>query len=126
MEACRFTPQTPLVTTRGALQEIPADAAEPIALAQIDFCLVPGLLFDPYGTRLGYGAGYYDRFLPKLSEDCTILAAGFDCQLVGSRSHTTRPTTACLRSGRRASRSAQENRFEQQSAACRRFRDRQR
>lgn len=84
MEACRFTPQTPLVTTRGALQEIPADAAEPIALAQIDFCLVPGLLFDPYGTRLGYGAGYYDRFLPKLSESCTILAAGFDCQLVGS------------------------------------------
>ena len=84
MEACRFTPQTPLVTTRGALQEIPADAAEPIALAQIDFCLVPGLLFDPYGTRLGYGAGYYDRFLPKLSESCTILAAGCDCQLGGS------------------------------------------
>lgn len=84
MDACRYTPDTPLVTTRGSLQEIAPNAAEPIALAQIDFCLVPGLLFDPYGTRLGYGAGYYDRLLPKLSESCTILAAGFDCQLVGS------------------------------------------
>lgn len=28
-------------------------------------CLVPGLSFDSLGYRLGYGAGYYDRFLSE-------------------------------------------------------------
>ncbi|MCQ4115410.1 5-formyltetrahydrofolate cyclo-ligase [Ruminococcus sp. zg-921] len=28
-------------------------------------CLVPALLFDYSGFRLGYGKGYYDRFLPR-------------------------------------------------------------
>lgn len=84
MEVCRFSPETPLVTTRGSLREIPEDAAVPLAATDVDFCLVPGLLFDAYGTRLGYGAGYYDRFLPQLDKRCTILGCGFDCQLTGA------------------------------------------
>lgn len=30
-------------------------------------CIVPGLSFDAQGYRLGYGKGYYDRFLNKFS-----------------------------------------------------------
>ncbi len=34
-------------------------------LEQFDnaFCIVPALVYDSYGYRLGYGKGYYDRFL---------------------------------------------------------------
>lgn len=28
-------------------------------------CIVPGLCFDLYGNRIGYGGGFYDRFLEK-------------------------------------------------------------
>ena len=30
-------------------------------------CLVPGLSFDDQGYRLGYGKGYYDRFLASFT-----------------------------------------------------------
>jgi len=34
---------------------------------QIDLVFVPLLCFDKFGDRVGYGGGYYDRFLKKCS-----------------------------------------------------------
>ncbi len=38
--------------------------------AEIDLVIVPLLCFDKKGNRVGYGKGYYDRFLKQCRKDC--------------------------------------------------------
>ena len=46
----------------------------------VQLLLVPGLAFDPQGFRLGYGGGFYDALLARLSENIITLAVGFEFQ----------------------------------------------
>ncbi len=46
-----------------------------LSFSKIDFALIPGLVFDKKGHRIGYGRGYYDRFLRKTS--LTSFGVGF-------------------------------------------------
>ncbi|MCG0278765.1 MAG: 5-formyltetrahydrofolate cyclo-ligase [Thermanaeromonas sp.] len=67
--------------TWGILEPRP-EALRPVEPGLIDLCLVPGVAFDIYGNRLGYGAGYYDRFLPRLRPDAYKIALAFEVQIV--------------------------------------------
>lgn len=44
-----------------------------IAPSEIDLCLVPLLGIDARGHRLGYGGGFYDRFLAACRHDITTI-----------------------------------------------------
>lgn len=55
----------------------------PIAPADtLGMVIVPLVAFDRTGTRLGYGGGCYDRYLPTVSESCQIIGIAFDEQRV--------------------------------------------
>ncbi len=54
-----------LVESAFAVRE-PLPTAPAIDPDQVDLVLVPGLGFDVRGHRLGYGQGFYDRWLPRL------------------------------------------------------------
>lgn len=48
-------------------------------LSEIDLVIVPMVAGDGYCNRLGYGKGYYDRFLALTN--CPKIGLLFDCQL---------------------------------------------
>jgi 5-formyltetrahydrofolate cyclo-ligase len=75
LENRRFTAETKLVRNRWEIDE-PADG-ELIETDEIDAVLVPLLCFDERGYRVGYGKGFYDKFLGECRTDCLKIGLSY-------------------------------------------------
>lgn len=50
---------------------------QPVDPQSIDLILVPLLIFDKLGYRVGYGKGFYDRFLAKCNKDAILVGFSY-------------------------------------------------
>jgi 5-formyltetrahydrofolate cyclo-ligase len=66
----QLTPDTLLGQNQWGIPEPIAEKSYLVHTQEIDLVLVPLLIFDQNGHRVGYGGGFYDRFLADCRPDC--------------------------------------------------------
>ena len=77
MDFVVYDPQQLVKTSFGLLE--PQGDLEVVEPSQIDLIHVPGLAFTTEGYRIGYGGGYYDRYLEHFTGH--TLSTVYPCQI---------------------------------------------
>ncbi|MET4076627.1 5-formyltetrahydrofolate cyclo-ligase [Hymenobacter sp. UYCo722] len=98
-----LSPATQLFENRWGIPEPAADPATEVLPMAFDAVLVPLLAVDETGQRVGYGGGYYDRFLAQCRPGTPFIGLNVLDEAPHGRIADVLPTdvplTACLTPG---------------------------
>ena len=75
LESLKFDSTTKLIANRWHIFE--PTGTETVEVEKIDAVLVPLLCFDERGFRVGYGKGFYDKFLMNCRADCLKIGLSY-------------------------------------------------
>jgi len=79
--ACRIEGFDELECGHYGIREPKTGLIRAVPQGEIDAVVIPAVAFDRQGHRLGYGGGYYDRFLPGAPR-AERIGVAFACQIV--------------------------------------------
>lgn len=66
LDVCEFSAEVELKKSEFNILE---PTSKPVSPSILDLVIVPALMADKRGYRLGYGGGFYDRFLSKFRQN---------------------------------------------------------
>lgn len=77
-----WRPGDDLVRGAFGIEEPPDDGRPTLVAGDLDAVVAPCVAVDTSGTRVGFGAGYYDRALADVDSRPTVVVAAFDGQVL--------------------------------------------
>ncbi len=81
MEAVKIVSLENLIEDKHGILE-PKEDELATNLDNIDLIIIPGVAFDKSGGRMGYGGGFYDRYLNKCKKDMHKISLAYDFQIL--------------------------------------------
>lgn len=63
------------------IREPKQNPSNELDIKDIDVLIVPAVAYDKHGYRLGYGGGFYDRFIENLNDNALTIGIAFELQV---------------------------------------------
>jgi 5-formyltetrahydrofolate cyclo-ligase len=95
MKAIKINSLEELSPGKMGILEPTMEMKEVANVQDIELVILPGLAFDKQGGRIGYGGGFYDRFIKNVNKEAKIIGICYDFQIVSKvpmEEHDVKPS----------------------------------